>query len=138
MLIAFLSFTGIEIGFTRQRIYLNEMQRQFKTIINESRESEQIFLIRIEVSTLLSGAGQSATPGEDFETGGLVWYRRMTPPENSIFLNYFILDDLTPENQEVFQLSITPAISSPDFGCSVTNGCYQQIDVVIIDDDGGL
>ena len=132
------TFTAIEIGFTRRRIYHNEESWLFETIINKSRESEQTFSLQIEVSTLLSGAGQSATPGEDFDTEGLVWQRRMTPPEDSIFLSYYIWNDLTPENQEAFQLSITPAISSPDFGCSITNGCYQQIEVVIIDDDGGL
>ena len=62
----------------------------------------------------------------------------MTPEENSIFLSFILRDDLTPENQEVFQLSITPANGSPAFGCFVTNGCYQQMEVVIIDDDGGL
>ena len=78
-----------------------------------------------------------ATQGRDFEIGGSSFvYQRMSPSETSFYFNYRIYGDLTPENQEVFQLSITPAINSPPFGCSVTNGCYQQMEIVIIDDDG--
>ena len=133
--------TAIEIGFTRQRIYLTENHRQYETLINKSRESEQTFFLQIEVSTLLSRAGQRATPDEDFQTGPTdrhVWYRLIVPSQNNILLSYAIRDDLTPENQEVFQVSVTSAINSPPFGCSVTNGCYQQIEIVIIDDDGEL
>ena len=133
--------TAIEIGFTRQRIYLTESHRQYGTLINKSRESQQTFTLQIEVSTLLSGAGQRAIPGEDFQTGLInrqVWIRQMDPIEKYITKSYLILDDLTPESQEVFQLSVTPEISSPPFDCSITNGCYQQIEIVIIDDDGEL
>ena len=136
--------TAIDIGFTRQRIYHNEQPWQFETIVTKSRESEQTFYLQIEVTTLLSGAGQSATLGEDFQTGGQVLQGRtfvfwtMSHYSSSITTGYLLHDDLTPENPEVFQLSITPAINSPRFGCSITNGCYQQIEVVIIDDDGGL
>ena len=40
--------------------------------------------------------------------------------------------------QEVFQLSITPAIGSPAFTCTEANGCFQQLEIVIVDDDGKL
>ena len=136
--------TAIEIGFTLPRIYHIEEFRSFETLINKSCESEQTFTLQIEVSTLLSGAGQRATRGEDFETGAhigvndAVIIRQMVPSQNIISFSYSILGDNTPENQEVFQLSITPAINSPPFECSVTNGCYPQIEIVVIDDDGGL
>ena len=131
--------TAIEIGFTRQRIYLIEDFQQYDTLINKSRESEQTFLLQIEVSTLLSGAGQRATPDEDFQTSAINrWIQQMDPRENYITTSYLVCDDLTPENHEVFQLSVTPEISSPPFDCSITNGCYQQIEIVIIDDDGEL
>ena len=132
--------TAIEIGFILPRINHIEEQRQFEIPINKSRESEQTFILRTEATTLLSGAGQRATPGTDFKTGAHANYTiwEMAPSQNIISLAYFILGDNTPENQEVFQLSITPAINSPPFGCSVSNGCYQQIEIVINDDDGGL
>ena len=129
---------AIEIGFTLPRINHSEGLRQFETLINKSLVSEQTFFLRIQTTTHLSGAGQRATLGEDFQTAEPYLSRRMDPKENSILLSYLIYDDLTPENQEVFQLYITPDISSPPFGCSVTSGCYQQIEVVIIDNDGGL
>ena len=131
-------YTAIEIGFTRQRIYLTEQFGSFENVINKSRVSEQTFLIQIETTTLLSNVGERAILGWDVDFGT---YRRflyfpMCPLESSIYISYNIIGDNTPENQEVFQLSVTPAIDSPDFGCSVTNGCYQQIEIVIIDDDG--
>ena len=132
--------TAIEIGFTRQRIYLIEDFLLYDTLINKSRESQQTFTLQIEVSTLLSGAGQRAIPGEDFQIGLINRFliQQMDPREKYITTSYLILDDLTPESQEVFQLSVTPEISSPPFDCSITNGCYQQIEIVIIDDDGEL
>ena len=131
--------TAIEIGFTRQRIYQIEDFWQYDTLINKSRESEQTFFLQIQVHTLLSAAGQRATPDEDFETGHTdhhVWYGVMGPSEYNILFSYLIRDDLTPENQEAFQLSVTPEISSPAFSCDINRGCYQQIEIVIIDDDG--
>lgn len=78
-----------------------------------------------------------ATQGRDFNIGySSLVYRILFPGRTYIYFAYLIYGDLTPENQEVFQLSITPANGSPAFGCSVTNGCYQQMEVVIIDDDG--
>ena len=133
--------TAIEIGFTRQRIYLIEDFRRYEILINKCCESEQTFFLQIQVHTLLSAAGQRATPDEDFQTGHTdhhVWYGLMEPSQNNILLSYFILDNLTPENQEVFQLSVTPDINSPPFGCSITSGCYRQIEIVIVDDDGEL
>ena len=131
-------YTAIEIGFTRQRIYHTELIfYQFHILINKSLESEQTFPLLIESSTLLSGVGQRATRGEDFDIGrGSFVRRQLSPSKSFIHFAYLIHGDNTPEDQEVFQLSITPANGSPAFGCSVINGCYQQIEIVIIDDDG--
>ena len=131
-------YTAIEIGFTRQRIYHTEVIfYQFGILINKSLESEQTFQLLIGSSSLLSGVGQRATRGEDFEIGyGSFVHRELSPSTSSIYFACLIFGDSTPEDQEVFQLSITPANGSPAFGCSVTNGCYQQIEIVIIDDDG--
>ena len=59
-------------------------------------------------------------------------------PQSNIWFPYQILGDNIPENQEVFQLSITPATGSPTFTCTEANGCFQQLEIVIADDDGKL
>ena len=131
-------YTAIEIGFTRQRIYHNETAfYTYTTLIKKSIESEQTFGLLIESTTLLSGVGKKATRYEDFNIGYGRWiYIRVAPGEIYVYFAYLIYGDSTPENQEAFQLSVTPANYSPAFGCSITNGCYRQIEVVIIDDDG--
>ena len=101
--------------------------------------SEQTFELRIQITTILSGVGQRATRGEDFEIGGVIGsivVLQMRPEENSISFTYLIQDDPTPENQEVFQLFVTPNPGSPAFSCDIYNGCYLRVEVVIIDDDG--
>ena len=135
--------TAIEIGFTVQRINHTEDFRQFAATINKSRVSEQTFELRIEIGTFLSRYGLRATQGEDFQIGGVTQQNQtflimqMTPEQNSISLIYQILGDIIPENQEVFQLYVTPNPNSPAFYCSY-NGCYPRIEIVIIDDDGEL
>ena len=115
------------------------MFEQFDTLINKSRASEQTFIVRVEVSTLNSPFGQSATRGEDFQiNGSAVVLLRLLPPQSNILFPYQIFGDNTPENQEVFQLSITPDIGSPTFTCTEANGCFQQLEIVIVDDDGKL
>ena len=115
--------------------------RVFDTLINKSRASEQSFVAQVELSTLNSPFGQSATRGEDFQIGGSAIVSLTLPPHqpNRIF-SYQIIGDNTPENQEVFQLSITPAIArgSPTFTCTEANGCFQQLEIVIQDDDSEL
>ena len=132
--------TAIEIGFTQRRIFHTEVLfQQFETIINKSRASEQTFLLQVEISTLNSAFGQSATRGEDFQTGvpGMsTVLLRMLPSQPNRFFSYQIIGDNTPENQEVFQLSITPATGSPTFTCTESNGCFRQLEIVITDDDG--
>ena len=131
--------SAIEIGFTRRRLFHTEEFRLFDTLINKSRASEQAFLAQVEISTLNSPFGQSATRGEDFQAGlpGFsTVLQRFQPNEADIVFSYRIIADNTPENQEVFQLSITPAISSPTFTCTQANGCFQQLEIVIVDDDG--
>ena len=102
--------------------------------------SEQTFELQIQITTVLSpGVGQRATQGEDFEIGGVtgsIVVLRMTPEENSILFPYRIQEDSTPESQEVFQLFVTPNPGSLAFSCDTYNGCYQQLEVVIIDNDG--
>ena len=113
----------------------------FDTLINKSRVSEQTFIAQIEISTLNSPFGQSATRGEDFQTsapGMSTVLLRLLPYETNTPFSYQIIGDNTPENQEVFQLSVTPAIDSPTFTCTQANGCFQQLEVVIVNDDGEL
>ena len=115
------------------------MFQQFDTLINKSRASEQTFLIQVEISTVNSAFGQSATQGQDFEISrSAIVLLRLGPSQPNIFFNYQILGDNTPEYQEVFQLSITPAIGSLTFTCTEANGCFQQLEIVIQDDDGEL
>ena len=132
-------YTAIEIGFTRRRINHTEESQQFDTLINKSRASEQSFTAQVEISTLISPFGQSATRGEDFEIPGNarpIVFLRLSPPQPNRFFSYQIIGDNTPENQEVFQLSFTPDIGSPTFTCTQVNGCFQQLEIVIVDDDG--
>ena len=133
--------TAIEIGFTQRRIFHTEEFRTFDTLINKSRASEQTFFTQVELSTLNSPFGQSATRGlgGDFEiSGSAIAQFRLDPPQDNRVFSYQIVGDNTPENQEVFQLSITPAIGSPTFTCTEANGCFQQLEIVIVDDDGEL
>ena len=131
--------TVIEIGFTQQRIFHTEEFRQFETLINKSRASEQSFTAQVELSTLNSPFGRSATRGEDFQIiGSAIVLLRLGPSQPNRVFSYLIIGDNTPENQEVFQLSITPAIGSPTFTCNEANGCFQQLEIVIQNDDGEL
>ena len=140
----FLSFfllTAIEIGFTQRRIFHTEAFQQFDILINKSRASEQTFIAQVEISTLNSPFGQGATRGEDFQTGipgQSTVLLLLQPSEANVIFSYLIIGDTTPENQEVFQLSITPAIGTPAFTCTQANGCFQQLEVVIVNDDGEL
>jgi len=120
-----------------RRIFHTEQFRIFDTLVNKSRVSEQTFTAQVELSTLNSPFGQSATQGEDFQiTGVAVFMLRIDQSQPTRQLAYQLIDDNTPENQEVFQLSITPAIDSPTFTCIQANGCFQQLEIVIVDDDG--
>ena len=124
-----------------RRIFHTEEFRTFDTLINKSRVSEQTFIAQVEISTLNSPFGQSATRGEDFQTGvpGMSTVDvRLAPDQPNRIFSYQIIGDNTPENQEVFQLSITPAIGSPTFTCTQANGCFQQLEIVIVNDDGEL
>ena len=134
----FLLSTAIDIGFTVPTINHTEEFRQFDTIINKSRVSEQTFELRIQITTVLSGVGRRATPGQDFviRDGSNIVTQLMNPNENSINFAYRIREDSTPENQEVFQLFVTPNPGTPAFGCDINRGCHQRIEIVIIDDDG--
>ena len=136
----FLLFTAIEIGFTQQRINRTEVVfQQFEVLINKSRLSEQTFIAQVEISTLDSAFGQSATRGEDFQTGDPDFSTILLsfhPNEPNRLFSYQIIGDNIPENQEVFQLSVTPEIDSPTFSCTQANGCFQQLEIVIVDDDG--
>ena len=131
-----LLFIAIEIGFTQRRIFHTEEFRQYYTLINKSRASELTFTPQVELSTRKSSFGQSATQGEDFLPIGGPMVLLILLPQPNILFPYQILEDNTPENQEVFQLSITPAIGSPTFTCTEANGCFQQLEIVIADDDG--
>ena len=110
-------------------------------LINKSRVSEQTFIAQFEISTLNSPFGQSATRGEDFVVGAPGFSTvllRLQPDEPNTLFSYQIIGDDIPEYQEVFQLSITPEIGSPTFTCTEANGCFPQLEIVIVDDDGEL
>ena len=62
----------------------------------------------------------------------------LAPSQPNTIFSYQIIGDDIPENQEVFQLSVTPEIGSPTFTCTQANGCFQQLEVVIVDDDREL
>ena len=134
--------SAIDIGFTQELITILEEQRQLDTEIVKSRESEQRFQLQIELSTV-SEELTLATRGIDFEIGGpeernqTVVFRLMDPPQNMIFFSYRIIGDNTPENLEVFQLSVTPGPNSSFFSCSQPR-CYQRLTIQIRDDDGEL
>ena len=137
------STAAIEIGFTQRRIFHTEVFQLFNTIINKSRTSEQTFFAQVEISTLNSPFGQSTTRGEDFQIGlpgnsTVTVIRRLEPREANVIFSYLIIGDNIPENQEVFQLSVTPAIDSPTFTCTQANGCFQLLEIVIVNDDGEL
>ena len=92
--------TAIEIGFTQRRIFHIEEFRTFDTLINKSRASEQTFTAQVEISTLNSPFGQSATRGEDFQTGlpGLSTVLvRLRPSEPNVTFSYRIIGDNSPE-----------------------------------------
>ena len=133
---------AIEIGFTQRRVFHTEEFRTFDTLINKSRASEQTFFVQVEIATLNSPFGQSATQNEDFQIPGTLGMSivllRLSPSEPNTLFSYQIIGDNTPENQEVFQLFITPAIDSPTFTCTQANGCFQQLEIVIVNDDGKL
>lgn len=103
--------------------------------------SEQTFELQILITTAFSGVGRRATPGQDFvidgDTGSIV-ILQMTPQENSIPFTYRILEDLIPENNEVFQLFVIPNPGSPAFSCDLNSECYQRVEMVIVDNDGEL
>ena len=123
-----------------RRIFHTEQFRIFDTLVNKSRVSEQTFTAQVELSTLNSPFGQSATQGEDFQTdppGQSTVLLRLQPDEPNALFTYQIIGDDIPENQEVFQLSVTQAIGSPTFTCTEANGCFQQLEVVIVDNDDG-
>ena len=85
------------------------MSQQFETLINKSVASEQTFDAQVELSTLNSPFGQSATRGEDFNittSENSTVLIRLGPSEANTLFDYFIYEDNTPENQEVFQLSM--------------------------------
>ena len=108
-------------------------------LINKSHASEQTFIAQIEISTLNSPFGQSATRGEDFQIGDpdrSTVLLELAPSQPNTLFTYQIIGDDIPEYQEVFQLSITPEIGSPTFTCTQANGCFQQLEIVIVDDDG--
>ena len=132
---------AIEIGFTQRRLFHTEVFGQFDTLINKSRASEQTFVAQVEISTLNSPFGQSATQGEDFRNG-LPGFSTvlltLRPNDTNTPFSYQIIGDNTPENQEVFQLSVTPEIGSPTFTSTQANGFFQQLEIVIVDNDGEL
>ena len=144
--VSYLQSTAIEIGFTLPRINHTEDERQFTTLVNKSRLSEQTFYARIEVSTpRIFGVGRTATPGVDFViVEGLPTsqvFLELAPEDNSIDFGYRIVGDMIPENVEIFQLSISPdpnRPNDPSFDCDTVNRCYSDLQIVIVDNDSEL
>ena len=140
---------AIEIGFREARVEHNETQRTFTAILEKDRQSEQTFVIRIQISTpRIHGVGEPATasPSEpaDFRLGDISV--TLTPTDNGTALAYQIFEDLIPENTEIFQLSSCPdpnTPNNPEFTCDADpsfrfNGrdCFPDLQIVILDNDG--
>ena len=89
----FILHPAIEIGFTRERIYLTEEFRYFGTVINRSRVSEQTFLTQVESTTFLSNVGERAILGLDFDVPRRRRYYELHALESSIYLSALLLDD---------------------------------------------
>ena len=149
---------AIEIGFTQARIEHNETQQNFMAILEKDRQSEQTFVVRIQISTpSIRGVGEPATPERtspqqppnplaDFRIGNRnVLFVRLTPEDSGTVLLYTIFEDNSPENTEIFQLSADPdpdTPNNPDFDCDDDpmfqfNGrdCFPDLQVLILDDD---
>ena len=149
---------AIEIGFTQERIEHNETQRQFTTLLEKDRQSEQTFVVRIQISTpSIRGVGEPATPERtspqdppnplaDFRLGNrLLVTVRLTPDVNETEIRYQIFEDNTPENTEIFQLSADPdpdTPNNPDFDCDDDpmyqfndRDCFPDLQILILDDD---
>ena len=138
MLFPSFSTAAIEIGFTQRRIFHPEEFGLFETLIIKNRASELTFVVQVEIRTLNSPFGQSASRGEDFRTGNSTVLLTLQPNDTNIAYSYLINGDNTPENQEVFQLSVIPENGSPAFTCTQATGCFQQLEIVIVNDDGEL
>ena len=149
---------AIEIGFTRARIEHNETEANFMAILEKDRQSEQTFVVRIQISTpSIRGVGEPATaertspqdppnPLADFRLGNtLLLSVRLTPDDNQTVFAYTIFQDNIPENTEIFQLSADPdpdTPNNPDFDCDDDpmfqfNGrdCFPDLQILILDDD---
>ena len=143
---------AIELGFRQARVEHNESQATFWAILEKDRQSEQIFDIRIQISTpRIQGVGEPATafPTQpaDFRLGSTNFISvRLTPADNDTVLAYQIFEDNIPENTEVFQLSSDPdptVPNNPEFNCDADpmfrfNGrdCFPDLQVLILDNDG--
>jgi len=128
------------------------------TLLEKDRQSEQTFVVRIQISTpSIRGVGEPATPERrspqdppnplaDFRLGAVdVTFVALTPQDSSIVLAYTIFEDNTPENTEIFQFSADPdpnTPNNPDFDCDDDpmyrfNGhdCFPDLQILILDDD---
>ena len=143
---------AIEIGFREASVEHNESATTFTAIIEKDRQSEQTFVIRIQINTpRIQGVGEPATafPTQpaDFRLGSTnVISVILTPADNDTVLAYQIIEDNIPENTEVFQLSSDPdpnVPNNPEFNCDADpmfrfNGrdCFPDFQVLILDNDG--
>jgi len=128
------------------------------TRLEKDRQSEQTFVVRIQISTpSIRGVGEPATPERrspqdprnplaDFHLGErTVITVQLTPEVNSTRIHYTIFEDQIPENTENFQLSSDPGPytpNNPDFDCDDDpmfrfNGrdCFPDLQILILDDD---
>jgi len=142
---------------------LNETEANFMAILEKDRQSEQTFVVRIQISTpSIRGVGEPATPERtspqdppnplaDFRLGNfrlgdrLISSVRLTPDNSQTVFTYTIFQDNIPENTEIFQLSADPdpdTPNNPDFDCDDDpmfqfNGrdCFPDLQILILDDD---
>ena len=141
----FSSSQAIEIGFTQARVEQSETQATFMAVLEKDRQSDQKFVVRIQISTpYIPGVGEPASSPADFILGTTsVITATLIPEFNSTLLAYVINDDQIPENTEFFQLSSDRNPGTPDFDCdddptSRFNGhdCFPDLRVIILDNDG--
>ena len=87
------------------------------------------------VSVIAGNSSNAATDGTDYFSGGNVSSFSFRRDQQRINYQFELLDDDTPEGEEVFQIELSLGSGTP--GVSVGGGgVYSRATVVIIDDDG--
>ena len=102
-------------------------------IKSNNQTSNETF--EVIVSVIAGSSSNAATDGTDYFSGRNVSSFSFRPDQQRINYQFELIDDDTPEGEEVFQLELSLGSGTP--GVSVGGGgVYSRATVVIIDDDG--